>query len=193
LGIMNVLIVGPQGAGKGTQAKNIAEQYGVPHLATGDLYRAQVAQDTELGKLVAPLLREGRLVPDEITIPIVRGEIEAATTGFVLDGYPRNLVQAEALDAMLEEIERPLSIVLLLELDDEVARDRMLRRAETEGRADDTPEAIDRRLATYHDQTEPVVEHYLGTGKLVKVHAERTIEEVWAEIQDVLEAVEARA
>jgi adenylate kinase len=185
--------VGPQGAGKGTQAKNIAEQYGVPHLATGDLYRAQVAQGTELGKLVAPLLREGRLVPDEITIPIVRGEIDAATSGFVLDGYPRNLVQAEALDAMLEEIERPLSIVLLLELDDEVARDRMLKRAETEGRADDTPEAIDRRLATYHEQTEPVVQHYLGTGKLVKVHAERTIEEVWAEIQDALETAEARA
>jgi adenylate kinase len=94
---------------------------------------------------------------------------------------------------MLEEIERPLSIVLLLELDDEVARERMRKRAETEGRADDTPEAIERRLATYHEQTEPVVEHYLGTGKLVKVHAERTIEEVWAEIQDVLEAVEARA
>jgi len=185
--------VGPQGAGKGTQAKNIAEQYGVPHLATGDLYRAHKAAGSELGKLVAPLLDAGKLVPDEITIPIVRSEIEQATEGFVLDGYPRNIAQAEALDAMLEEIERPLSIVLLLELDDEVARERMRKRAETEGRADDTPEAIERRLATYHEQTEPVVEHYLGTGKLVKVHAERTIEEVWAEIQDALETAEARA
>jgi adenylate kinase len=83
--------------------------------------------------------------------------------------------------------------VLLLELDDDVARERMLKRAEVEGRADDTPEVIERRLATYHEQTEPVVEHYLGTGKLVKVHAERTIEEVWAEIQDALEMVSSRA
>jgi adenylate kinase len=190
---MNVLIVGPQGAGKGTQAQRIATEYGVPHLATGDLYRAQVAAGTDLGRVVAPLLEAGRLVPDEITIPIVRSEIENAEQGFVLDGYPRNLVQAEALDAMLEEIGRPLSIILLLELDDAIARERMRKRAETEGRADDTPAVIERRLATYHDQTEPVVEHYLATGKLVKVHAERSIDEVWAEIQDALETVEARA
>ena len=186
--------MGPQGAGKGTQAKNIAAQYEIPHLATGDLYRAHVAAGTELGKLVEPLLREGKLVPDEITIPIVRSEIESATTGFVLDGYPRTIAQAEALDAMLEEIERPLSIILLLELDDEIARERMVKRAETEGRADDArPEVIERRLSTYHDQTEPVVDHYLATGRLVKVHAERSIDEVWAEIQDALETVEARA
>ena len=181
--------MGPQGAGKGTQAKNIAEQYGVPHLATGDLYRAHKAAGSELGKLVAPLLDAGKLVPDEITIPIVRSEIERATEGFVLDGYPRNLVQAEALDEMLEEIEQPLSIILLLELDDAVARERMLERA----RHDDTPEVIDRRLATYHQTTEPIVEHYLATGKLVKIHAERTIDEVWAEISDALEQVQARA
>jgi adenylate kinase len=141
---------------------------------------------------VQPLLDAGQLVPDEITIPIVRDEIEAAKDGFVLDGYPRNLAQAEALDAMLAEIERPLDIVLLLELDDDVARGRMLKRAEIEGRADDTPEVIDRRLATYHEQTEPIVEHYLPTGKVVKVHAERTIDEVWAEIEAALDQVERR-
>jgi adenylate kinase len=94
---------------------------------------------------------------------------------------------------MLDEIERPLSIVLLLELDDEVARERMSKRAELESRADDTPEAIERRLATYHEQTEPVVEHYLRTGNLVKLHAERTIPEVWAEIEQSLATLEARA
>jgi adenylate kinase len=189
---VNVLIVGPQGAGKGTQAKKIAEEYAIPHLATGDLYRHAIAAGTELGKLVQPLLDAGQLVPDEITIPIVRDEIEAAKDGFVLDGYPRNFAQAEALDAMLAEIERPLDIVLLLELDDDVARGRMLKRAEIEGRADDTPEVIDRRLATYHEQTEPIVEHYLPTGKVVKVHAERTIDEVWAEIEAALDQVERR-
>jgi adenylate kinase len=187
---MNVLIVGPQGAGKGTQAARIAEEYGIPHVATGDLYREHIANETELGKLVEPYLRDGQLVPDEVTIPIVKSEIiERGENGFVLDGYPRNLAQAEALDEMLEEIERPLSIILLLELDDDVARARLLERART----DDTPDVIDRRLATYHETTEPIVEHYLATGKLVKVHAERTIDEVWAEISEALEQVQARA
>ena len=164
----------------------------MPHLATGDLYRAEIAADTELGRQVKPLLDSGTLVPDDITIALVRREIEAAP-GFVLDGFPRTLMQADALDDMLQEIERPLDMILLLELDDEIARERLTLRAELEGRADDTPDAIERRLATYHTQTEPLIGHYLATGKLVKVHAERTIEEVWAEIQDALEQVEARA
>ena len=192
MGILNILIVGPQGAGKGTQAKKIAEEYGIPHLATGDLYRSAIAAGNELGKLVEPILASGQLVPDEITIPIVKDEIVKAEDGFVLDGYPRNLAQAEALDTMLDEIERPLDLVLLLELEDAVSRERLLERARLEGRPDDTPEVIDRRLATYHAQTEPIVEHYLPTGKVVKVHAERTIDEVWVEIQAALDQVERR-
>jgi len=189
---VNVLIVGPQGAGKGTQATRIAEEYDVPHVATGDLFRAAIAAGTELGRAVEPLLASGQLVPDEVTIALIREQLDAAEGGFVLDGFPRNLAQAEALDAMLDEIERPLSIILLLELDDEVARGRLLERATLEGRADDTPDVIDRRLATYHEQTEPIVGHYLATGKLVKVHAERSIDEVWAEISDALETVQSR-
>jgi adenylate kinase len=190
---VNVLILGPQGAGKGTQAKRISEEYGIPHIASGDLYRAEIAADTELGRRVAPLLASGLLVPDEITIPLVRRMIETeGSAGFVLDGYPRNLTQAEALDAMLDEIDRPLSIVLLLELDDAIAYERLLKRAELEGRADDTPEVIERRLATYHADTEPVVEHYLGTGKLVKLHAEREVDAVWSEIVAAFDQVEAR-
>jgi adenylate kinase len=132
-------------------------------------------------------------VPDEITIALIREQLTEADAGFVLDGFPRNSAQAEALDAMLDEIDRPLSIVLLLELADATCRERLLKRAELEGRADDTPEVIDRRLATYHRETEPVVDHYLATGKLVKVHAERTIEAVWSEISAALEQVQARA
>jgi adenylate kinase len=165
----------------------------VPHIATGDLYRAEIAAASELGRQVDPLLAQGKLVPDEITIPLVRREVEKADRGFVLDGYPRNLVQAEALDEMLEEIDRPLDIILLLELDDETARARLTKRAQLEGRADDTPEVIDERLRTYHEHTEPVVEHYLTTGNLVKVHAERSIDEVWKEIADALVQLEARA
>jgi adenylate kinase len=188
---MNILLLGPQGSGKGTQAKRIAKEYGVPHVATGDLFRNAIAAGTELGKTVEPLLAAGRLVPDETTVALIREQLDDG--GFILDGFPRNLAQAQALDQMLAEIGRPLSIILLLELDDDVARERMVKRAEIEGRADDTPEVIDRRLATYHEQTEPVVDHYLATGKLVKVHADRTIDEVWKEISDALETVEARA
>jgi adenylate kinase len=164
----------------------------VPHVATGDLFRAAIAADSELGRTVKPLLDAGRLVPDDVTVALIREHL-ADVGGFVLDGFPRNIAQAEALDEMLEEIDRPLDIILLLELDEDVCRGRLLKRAEIEGRADDTPEAIDRRLRTYHEETEPVVDRYLTTGKLVKVHAERSIDEVWREIQDVLEQVEARA
>ena len=142
---------------------------------------------------VAPLLAEGKLVPDDITIPLIRDKVLEAESGFVLDGFPRNLAQAEALDELLEEIGRPLAVVLLLELSDDAARGRLTKRAELEGREDDQPEAIDRRLRDYHEKTEPVVEHYRATGKLVGVHAERSIEEVWAEIADALEQLQARA
>jgi adenylate kinase len=190
---VNILILGPQGAGKGTQAKKISEALEIPHIATGDLYRAAIAEGTELGMLVAPLLAEGKLVPDEITIPLIRDEVLQAEGGFVLDGFPRNLAQAEHLDQLLEEIGRPLAVVLLLELPDDPARERLLKRAQIEGRADDQPEAIDRRLRDYHEKTEPVVEHYRATGKLVNMHAARPIDEVWAEIADTLESVQARA
>jgi len=140
------------------------------------------------------LLASGQFVPDEITIPLVRRVIETdGGDGFVLDGYPRNNVQAAALDEMLEEIDRPLSLILLLQNDDAVSRERLEKRAHLEGRTDDTPEAINRRLADYHEKTEPVVEHYRATGNLVQVHAERSIEDVWAEIARALEQVEALA
>ena len=139
------------------------------------------------------MLDEGKLVPDEITIPLIRDELLKADSGFVLDGYPRTIAQAEALDALLEAIDQPLSIILLLQLSDDVARERLTKRAQLEGRADDQPDAIEKRLATYHRETEAVVDHYRASGKLVQVHAERPIEEVWVEISDTLEQVQARA
>jgi adenylate kinase len=192
---MNILLLGPQGSGKGTQAKKISTAYEVPHIATGDMFRAAIAAGSELGRTVKPILDAGQLVPDDITIALIRERLgeEDAQNGFVLDGFPRNIEQAEALDAMLEEIDRPLSAVLLLELSDDAARERLGKRAVLEGRADDQPEAIERRLRDYHEKTEQVVDHYLTTGKLVKMHAERPIDEVWAEIEDTLEQVQARA
>ncbi len=192
---MNLLVLGPQGAGKGTQGKRIAGDYGIPHVATGDMFRAAVAVRGELGRRVEPILAAGELVPDELTVALIRERLGAddARRGFVLDGFPRNLVQAEALDAMLKEIDRRLDAVLFFDLPDEVGFARALRRAEEEGRVDDTPEVIGRRLEIYHAETEPVVEHYRATGKLVPLHAERTIEEVYAEILSALGRFEDEA
>jgi adenylate kinase len=189
---LNLLVLGPQGAGKGTQAKRIVAEYSLPHISTGDMFRAAIAAQTELGKQVEPLLASGKLVPDEITIALIRERLTEpdAEEGFVLDGFPRNLAQAEALDEMLAEIGRGLDAILFFDLRDEVATERMLRRAAEESRPDDTPEVIAERLGTYHGQTEPVVEYYRVTGRLVPLHAERSIDEVWLEIQDAVERVE---
>jgi adenylate kinase len=190
-----VLILGPQGAGKGTQAKRIAGEYGLAHIATGDMFRAAIASGSELGQKVVPYLAAGELVPDELTIGLIRqrlGEDDAAA-GFVLDGFPRNPTQADALDAMLAELGRDIDVILLLQVPEEVLRERMTKRAAEEGRIDDTPEVIDTRLANYRRETEPLVERYRSTGKLVGIHGNRPVGEVFAEIQDALGQVEARA
>ncbi len=192
---MNLLVLGPQGAGKGTQAKQIAIDYAIPHVSTGDMFRAAIAAGSELGRQVEPMLANGKLVPDEITIELIRERLGAADAraGFVLDGFPRNAVQAEELDAMLAEIGRGLDAILFFDLPDEVATGRMLARAAVESRPDDAPEVIARRLATYHSETEPIVEHYRASGRLIPLHAERTINEVYAEIQDALAELEDNA
>ena len=190
---MNLLVLGPQGAGKGTQAKRIGAEYELPHVSTGDMFRAAIAAQTELGKRVQPILASGALVPDDVTVALIRerlGEPDAAT-GFVLDGFPRNTAQAEALDEMLREIGRSLDAILFFDLPDSVATERMLRRAADENRPDDTPDVIARRLEIYHSETEPIVEHYRATGKLVPLHAERPIEQVWVEIASALRGLEA--
>jgi adenylate kinase len=189
---VNLLVLGPQGAGKGTQAKRIALDYAIPHISTGDMFREAIAEGSELGARVEPILARGGLVPDEITIELIRDRLALpdARAGFVLDGFPRNLAQAEALEAMLLEIGRRLDAVLFFDLPDELARERMLLRAGTEGRADDGPVAIARRLATYHELTEPLVEHYRSSGALAPLHAGRTIPEVYAEVQEALAVLE---
>ncbi len=188
---MNILLLGPQGSGKGTQAKRIAADHGIPHVSTGDMFRAAIAAQTELGKQVEPILAAGELVPDELTVALIRERLlqDDARDGFVLDGFPRNLAQAEALDEMLAEIGRTLDVILFFNLDDAVAVERMRKRADEEDRGDDTPEAIGRRLEIYHQQTEPVVERYRTTGKLVPLHAERSIDEVHFEVQQALDQV----
>ena len=185
---MNLLVLGPQGAGKGTQAARISAEQGIPHIGTGDMFREAIAADTPLGRRVKPILESGRLVPDEITVSLIRERLGRpdAADGFVLDGFPRNLGQAEALDETLAEIGRGLDAILYFNVADEVGTKRALDRARVEGRTDDTPNVIEKRLEIYHRETEPIVEHYRATGKLVPINAERSIDEVAAEVSDAL-------
>ena len=187
--MIDVLLLGPQGSGKGTQAKLISDAYGIPHIATGDILRAAMAEGTQLGLKVKPIYDSGHLVPDDLMIGIIRERLGADDTerGFILDGFPRTLAQAEALDEMLREIGKELTVVFVLHVPEAVSIERMLKRAEIEGRKDDTPDAIAQRLELYRRETEPLVEWFRARSNVATVHGERTVEAVFAEIQDVLE------
>ena len=189
---MRILILGPQGSGKGTQAMRIGALRGTPHVATGDMFRAAVAEGSQLGVRVAPILEAGELVPDDLTIELIRERL-AEEDGFVLDGFPRTVPQAEALDVMLDEIGKPLDAVILLRVSDEVATARLRARAAAEGRADDSPDAIRNRLRLYHELTEPVVERYRAEGTLLVIDGDHPIDEVGAAIEEALARVGARS
>jgi len=190
---LNVLFLGPQGAGKGTQAKRISAEYGIPQIASGEILRAEMAAGTELGQRVQEVYDRGDLVSDDLMIELIRNRLEQPDTeaGFILDGFPRTTVQAEALDSMFSDIGRSFNVAFALQIPDEVAFERLRRRAEVEGRADDTDEAIKRRLDNYHRETEPLIEHYRTRGNLVPIRGNRTENEVFADIQAALEQVPA--
>jgi adenylate kinase len=191
---LDIVVLGPPGAGKGTQAKLIETDRGIPQIATGDMLRAAIAVGSELGLRVKAIVDRGDLVPDELMIDLIREELSAdvAADGFVLDGFPRTLAQAEALDAMLAELGRRLALALEFRVPEEVAVERLVGRARKEGRTDDAPEVIRHRLEVFRRQTEPVLEHYRAQGILVAVHAERSVDQVQAEVQEALEAADSR-
>src|SRR5437763_13498644 len=190
---LNVLLLGPQGAGKGTQAKRISAEYGIPHIASGEILRAEMAAGTELSRRVREVYDRGDLVSDELMIELIRARLGQPDTenGFILDGFPRTTVQAEALDEMFGQIGRSFSVVFALQIPDSVAFERLRRRAEVEGRADDTDEAIRRRLDNYHRETEPLIEYYRTRGNLVPIRGDRSENQVFADIQQALERVPA--
>ena len=194
---MNILVLGPQGSGKGTQAKKISRTYGIPHIATGDMLREMRELPTSLGRELKEVLDAGELVNDELMIELIRDRLSRGDTipGFILDGFPRTMAQAEALDDLLRDLDRSLDVVFEFQVPQrEQLLERLLKRAQLENRADDTPDAIGRRLELYNRETAPLVDYYRTTrGNVVGIHADRTVDEVFHEIQDSLQSVEARA
>ncbi|EFI50417.1 adenylate kinase [Afipia sp. 1NLS2] len=194
---MRLILLGPPGAGKGTQAQRLVQRHGIVQLSTGDMLRAAVAAQTPTGLIAKDIMASGGLVPDEVVVSIIADRIEQddAKNGFILDGFPRTVPQAEALDALLKKKKLKLDAVIELRVNESALLARvekrvaeMLERGESV-RADDTPEVLSKRLANYREQTEPLVHHYSDKRKLITIDGMMPIEEVTAEIERVLAAV----
>ncbi len=187
---MNLILFGPPGAGKGTQAAILKRDLGIAHLSTGDMLRAAVAAETELGRQAKAIMEAGKLVPDDVITGVVAERIDEpdCAAGFILDGFPRTLPQAEALDTMLEKKGRRLDAVVEVRVPDAVLLSRIEKRAAESGgeRADDNAETLKRRLEVYHEQTAPVLPYYARAGLLHVIDGDRPIEEVTAAIKAVL-------
>ena len=188
---MRLIILGPPGAGKGTQAARVAESFGIPAISTGDIFRANIKNETPLGLQVKEVLASGGYVTDEITNAIVRDRLfeDDAERGFLLDGYPRTSAQVDALDAILAEHDHTLEVVLELTVDEDAVVARLLKRAEIEGREDDTEEVIRERQAIYRRETAPLTDLYSERGLLVQVSGMGSVDEVFTHISQALEGV----
>ena len=183
---MRVILLGAPGSGKGTQAQAITEKFGIPQISTGDMLRAAVRAGTSLGLEAKKIMDAGLLVSDDIILGLIKERIQAddCRNGFLLDGFPRTLAQAEALDAMLAKLEKPLDCTLFFDVDFDEITKRLLSR----GRADDNEDTIRKRLAVYEEQTAPLISYYEGTGKLKTVKGVGSVDEISQRIFDVLDA-----
>ncbi len=192
---MRLILMGPPGAGKGTQANVIAERLRIPAVSTGDIFRANVSQETQLGLEAKRYMDAGDYVPDEVTNAMVRDRLgqDDARAGFLLDGYPRTVAQVEELDAMLREQDAALDAVVVLTVDRDEVVQRLLKRAEVEGRADDTEDVIRRRQDVYAEQTAPLIAVYADRGLLAEVDGMGSVDEVTARVFAALESAGASA
>jgi len=183
-----LLLLGPPGAGKGTQATRLIDTVGVPHISTGDMLREAVAAGTEVGKQAKAIMDAGQLVSDEVVIAIARDRLSKpdAKRGYVLDGFPRTLAQAEALDGMLAELAAPLEACLAITVDTEAVVARLLQRADVEGRADDKEETIRERMSVYEAQTAPLLAYYGERGLRVEIDGMGSVDEVAERIREAL-------
>lgn len=183
--MLNIVLFGPPGAGKGTQSERIIEKYDLVHISTGDLFRKNIGEGTPLGKLAQEYINDGNLVPDEVVIKMVEAKIDSHpdASGFIFDGFPRTVAQAEALDVMLENRNTPIKKMLALEVEDEELRTRIRLRGKTSGRADDqSDEKINNRINVYKRETLPVAEYYNKQGKYAGINGVGRVEGIFNDI-----------
>jgi adenylate kinase len=187
--MFNLILFGPPGSGKGTQSIRIAEKFNLVHLSTGDIFRKEIKNQTELGLKVQGIIEKGELVPDDLLVDILRSALLQAgnPAGFCFDGFPRTLRQAGDLDMLLGETGEKVSLVLALDIDEEEVVKRLLKRAQLEGRKDDTEDVIRNRMKVYHSQTHPLMEYYDKQGKFVSIQGVGTIDDIFAGICNVIE------
>lgn len=193
--MLNIVLFGPPGAGKGTQSEILIEKYGLVHLSTGDIFRANIKGETELGVLAKSYMDKGQLVPDEVTINMLKSEVEkhAAPKGFIFDGFPRTQNQAHALDDFLSSIGTSISLMLALEVEENELKIRLAKRAEVSGRADDAnPEVIENRIRVYNNETAPVKEFYQAQSKYIGIHGIGSIEEISNRLFDAIETLKIK-
>ena len=186
---MRLVLLGAPGSGKGTQATRLREHLQVPHISTGELLRAAVKAQTPLGVQAQAVMAAGNLVSDEIVLGMLEERFTQPDTGngFILDGYPRNLAQAGALDKLLERLRQPMDLAVQLEVGTDLLVDRLAGRAKAEGRADDSPEAVRNRLKVYDDQTAPVIDFYRNQGKLAHLDGVGSLDEVFTRILEAID------
>ncbi|MHB1576045.1 MAG: adenylate kinase [Candidatus Dormibacteria bacterium] len=184
----NLILFGPPGSGKGTQAELLREQQGLDHIAPGDMLREHRAAGTELGQMASSYMAAGKLVPDEVIVRMIRHRLEDGSSpeGFVLDGFPRTVAQARELQQMLGEMERPLDLVVVLDVPEADLVARLSRRSGLEHREDDRPEVVTQRLAVYRDQTEPVLKYLSDQVPVVRLDGTTSVEEVHRSLMQVL-------
>jgi len=187
--MLNIVIFGAPGSGKGTQSQLIISKYGLHHISTGDILRQEIKKQTVLGTIAEEYIKAGQLIPDELIIKILGDVLDAnsETRGFIFDGFPRTIAQGKALDQMLREKNTSIIAVLNLVVDEEELLERLVKRGEESHRSDDDPDIIQKRLEVYHNQTEPLKEYYRKKGKLFKIKGNNSIDDVFEKIVDVLD------
>lgn len=192
--MLNIVLFGPPGAGKGTQSERLIEKYGLIHLSTGDIFRANIKGETELGVLAKSFMDKGSLVPDEVTINMLKQEVlrQKDAKGFIFDGFPRTNAQATALDEFLASLDTKISLMLALDVEEEELKTRLLKRAEFSGRPDDAnPEIIQHRIDVYIKETMPVKSYYQAQDKFISINGHGTIDEISDKLYQALDSVKA--